>query len=146
MFSIIVFQFLRLSALAPLTKTEQGLFWKLVKLLDRPREVSGKLLHGLSLRSSRQRNRLRIVGYYHPCFVREDLFSLGIFLKSVSLTLFQMRTGVGIPMTSQLKYTWAPVTFQMSLGAVTMEGPIREGTKPNGVFETVFNVSQHARK
>lgn len=31
-------------------------------------------------------------------------------------TLFQMRTGVGIPMTSQLKYTWAPVTFQMSLG------------------------------
>lgn len=54
----------------------------------------------------------------------------------MSLTLFQMRTGVGIPMTSQLKYTLAPVTFQMFLGGVTMEGPTREGTKPNGFFKS----------
>lgn len=60
----------------------------------------------------------------------------------MSLTLFQMRTGVGIPMTSQLRYTWAPVTFQMSLGDVTMEGPTREGTKPN----IVFNIREHVRK
>lgn len=59
----------------------------------------------------------------------------GVFLKSVSLTLFQMSTGVGIPMTSQLKYTLAPVTFQMFLGGVTMEGPTREGTKPNEIFK-----------
>jgi hypothetical protein len=33
-----------------------------------------------------------------------------------------MRTGARSPATSQLKYTWAPVTFQMSLGLVSMEG------------------------
>lgn len=53
MFSIIVFQFLRLPALAPLTKAEQELFWRSVKLLDRPGEVSGKLLQGFVFEEQR---------------------------------------------------------------------------------------------
>lgn len=57
-----------------------------------------------------------------------------VFLKPVLLTLFQMRTGVGIPMTSQLKYTLAPVTFQMSLGGVTMEGPRKKARESSLSF------------
>lgn len=57
-----------------------------------------------------------------------------VFLMPVLPTLFQMRTGVGIPMTSQLKYTLAPVTFQMSLGGVTMEGPRRKARKSSLSF------------
>lgn len=68
------------------------------------------------------------------------------FLRPALLTLFQMRTGVGMPMTSQLKYTLAPVTFQMSLGGVTMEGPTREARKPSPFFSSSTSVRLLQRK
>jgi hypothetical protein len=78
----------------------------------------------------------------YPAAVQEKLSGHDVFLKFVPLTLFQMRTGVGIPMTSQLKYTLAPVTFQMSLGGVTMEGPTRE---TQSYLLAALSISCHSR-
>lgn len=44
------------------------------------------------------------------------------WMMAHKLTFFQVSTGVGTPTTSQLRYTWEPLTLYTSPGGVTMSG------------------------